>query len=111
MLAQFTVHPMDETHLSKDVAQMMEILEEEGVKYCLSPLGTGVEGSWNEVMSAIHSCHDLMLKRHARVITTITVDDRREPRHHLDEIVSVVEQHLGRKAKQIGKRSCVRDLQ
>jgi uncharacterized protein YqgV (UPF0045/DUF77 family) len=43
MLAGFAVHPMDETHLSKDVAQMMEILEDEGVTYCLSPLGTGVE--------------------------------------------------------------------
>jgi uncharacterized protein (TIGR00106 family) len=111
MLAEFTVHPMDETHLSKDVAQMMEVLEDEGVTYCLSPLGTGVEGSWNEVMSAIHRCHETMLKRHARVITTITVDDRREPRHHLDEIVPVIEHELGRRAKQIGKLSCVRDLQ
>jgi uncharacterized protein YqgV (UPF0045/DUF77 family) len=50
MLAEFTVHPMDETHLSMDVAQMMDILEEEGVEYCLSPLSTGVEGSWNEVI-------------------------------------------------------------
>jgi uncharacterized protein YqgV (UPF0045/DUF77 family) len=50
MLAQFMVHPLNDTHLSNDVAQMMDILEEEGVKYRLSTLSTGVEGSWNEVM-------------------------------------------------------------
>ncbi len=111
MLAQFTVHPLDETHLSKDVAQMIEILDEESVDYSLGPLGTAVEGSWNEVMSAIHRCHEAMLKQHVRVITTITVDDRHEPRHHLHEIVPIVEKHLGHKAKPKVNLQCVRDLQ
>jgi uncharacterized protein (TIGR00106 family) len=90
---------MDETHLSMDVARMMEILEEEGVKYCLGPMGTGLEGSWNQVMPAIRACHESMLKNHSRVITTITIDDRTDPQHHLDDIVPVVERRLGRKAK------------
>jgi uncharacterized protein (TIGR00106 family) len=111
MLAQFTVHPLDETHLSKDVAQMIEILDEESVAYSLGPLGTAVEGNWNEVMSAIRRCHEEMLKRHARVITTVTVDDRREMRHHLHEIVPVVEQQLGRKAKPRKTLQTVRDLE
>jgi uncharacterized protein (TIGR00106 family) len=102
---------MDETHLSKDVAQMMEILENEGVKYCLGPMGTGVEGTWNQVMSAIRDCHELMLKKHSRVITTITIDDRTEPQHHLDEIVPVVERRLGRKAKQTREPVRANDLE
>ena len=111
MLAQFTVHPMDETHLSKDVAQMLEILDKEDVKYCLGPMATAVEGSWDHVMSAIRCCHDAMLKRHARVVTTITIDDRKDRSHHLDEIVPIVEKHLGHTAKQDGRRQRVSDLQ
>lgn len=111
MLAQFTVHPMDETHLSRDVAQMLEILDKEDVKYCLGPMATAVEGSWEHVMSAIRCCHETMLTKHARVITTITVDDRQEPRHHLDEIVAVVEKHLGHKAKPTGQPVRCSDLQ
>jgi uncharacterized protein (TIGR00106 family) len=111
MLAQFTVHPMDETHLSKDVALMLEILDGEDVKYCLGPLATAVEGDWTHVMSAIRSCHDAMRNRHARVITTITIDDRKGQAHHLDEIVPIVERHLGHKAKQNERRRAVSDLQ
>jgi uncharacterized protein (TIGR00106 family) len=111
MLAQFTVYPMDETHLSKDVAQMMEVLDKEDVKYCLSPMATAVEGSWQQVLSAIRKCHVAMRERHARVITTITIDDSREQAHHLDEIVPIVEAQLGHKAKQDGKRLVVSDLQ
>jgi len=111
MLAQFTVHPMDETHLSKDVAQMLEILDKEDVKYCLGPMATAVEGSWEHVMSAIRCCHDAMRERHARVITTITIDDRKGQAHHLDEIVPIVEKHLGHKAEQSEQRQRVSDLQ
>jgi uncharacterized protein (TIGR00106 family) len=111
MLAQFTVHPLDETHLSKDVAQMLEILDKEDVKYCLGPMATAVEGNWEKVMSAIRSCHDAMRGRHARVITTITIDDRKGKAHHLDEIVPIVEKCLGHTAKQDGARKRVSDLQ
>lgn len=111
MLAQFTVHPLDETHLSKDVAQMLEILDKEDVKYCLGPMATAVEGSWEHVMSAIRSCHDAMKGKHARVITTITIDDRKGQAHHLDEIVPIVEKCLGHTAKQDGARKRVSDLQ
>jgi hypothetical protein len=51
-----------------------------------------------------------MLKKHSRVITTITIDDRTEPQHHLDEIVPVVERRLGRKAKQRFEAARANDL-
>jgi uncharacterized protein (TIGR00106 family) len=111
MLAQFAVHPLDETHLSKDVAQMLEILDKEDVKYCLAPMATAVEGKWEHVMSAIRACHDAMRQKHERVITTITIDDRKGQSHHLDEIVPIVEKCLGHKAKQNGIRNPVSDLQ
>jgi uncharacterized protein (TIGR00106 family) len=99
MLAEFTIYPTDERHLSKDVARMIKVLEELGLDYRLGPLGTALEGDWDQIMSAIRRCHESVGSGHGRVITTITIDDRRDQPHHLDEMVRAVEQHLGHKAK------------
>lgn len=107
MLAQFTIYPMDETHMSRDVAQILEILDAAGVDYRLGPMGTAVEGNWEQVMPAIRRCHEAMRAEHPRVITTITIDDRTEQPHHLDDMVSVVEKHLGHAAKQIGQKHLI----
>ena len=77
MLAEFTIYPLNGTHLSGDVARVIAILEAVGVEYRLSPLGT------------IDACKD-------------------EP-HHLDEMISVVEKHLGHAAKQTGRKELVRE--
>jgi len=111
MLVQFTVNPLGETHFSKDVAQMMKILEDADVEFCLGPMATAVEGDWKEVMPAIHRCHEAMLEQHPRVITTITIDDRKEQPHHLNEIVPIVEKYLGHKAGRAERRHLVVELQ
>lgn len=99
MLVEFSVYPTDETHMSKDVAKMVEILEEGGVDYRLGPLGTAVEGDWEEVMAVIRRCHETMTDNHQRVVTTITIDQRKHQPHHLEEMVAVVERHLGHAAQ------------
>jgi uncharacterized protein (TIGR00106 family) len=110
MLVQFSIYPTDETHMSRDVAQMVEVLEGAGVEYRLGPMATAVEGDWDQVVSAIRRCHDVMRQRHPRVITTITIDDRAEQAHHLDEMVSVVEKHLGHAARQVGQKHVLQDF-
>jgi len=106
MLAEFMIHPTDETHMSKTIARVVEILEEAGVEYRLGPMGTALEGDWQQIMTAIHRCHCQTLSEHGRVVTTITIDDRREHPHHLDEMVPAVEEELGRlaeRARVVGK--------
>lgn len=99
MLAEFSIFPLDETHLSGDVAKVVEVLEDAGLEYRLGPMGTSVEGEWDDVMGAVKACHRAVAGNHSRVITTITIDDRREGEHHLDEMIASVEQSLGRPAK------------
>jgi len=110
MLAQFTIYPTDETHMSRDVALIIEILESAGLEYRLGPMATAVEGHWDRVMTAIQHCHEAMREQHPRVITTITIDDRKEQPHHLDEMVSVVEKQLGHAAKEIGEKHIISEL-
>jgi uncharacterized protein (TIGR00106 family) len=94
MLVEFKVCPTDVTHFGKDVARVIAILEEEELAYRLGPMGTAVEGDWDTVMAAIKRCHESLMAQHGRVITTITIDDRKDRPHHLDDMVSSVERRL-----------------
>jgi len=99
MLAEFSIHPMQTEHMSKAVAQVIEILEGTGLNYHLGPMSTAVEGSWEQVLAAIQGCHQAVAKDHSRIITTIVIDDRKDHPHHLGEMISSVEQQLGHKTK------------
>ena len=54
----------------------------------LGPLATAVEGDWEQVLTAIRHCHQAMREQHPRIITTITIDDRNEEPHYLDEMIN-----------------------
>jgi uncharacterized protein (TIGR00106 family) len=75
MLAQFSIWPLDNPHLSKDIAAITEILGQIGVRYKVNAMSTTVEGEWQNVMDAIHACHEVTRNAHMRVHTSIDIDD------------------------------------
>jgi len=51
MLIELSITPLGRgTHLSKDLANILKIIDESDVRYCLTPFGTCLEGGWDEVM-------------------------------------------------------------
>lgn len=44
MLAQFSIYPTDTTHMCRDLAQLLEILDKTGIEYRLRPISTSIEG-------------------------------------------------------------------
>jgi uncharacterized protein (TIGR00106 family) len=101
MLVEFGIHPTDTAHMSGEIARIVEVLENSGIEYRLGPMGTAVEGDWDQVMAAIRKCHKVATENHTRVITTIMIDDQKDQPHHLDEMVLAVERHLGRPTKRV----------
>lgn len=85
--------------MSKDVAKMIETLERTRIHYHLGPMSTAVAENREQVMEAIRRCHQVTALNHDRVITAIKIDDRKNQPHHLAEMISSVEQQLGRRAK------------
>jgi len=75
MLVKFRIYPMTQAHMSRDVAQVLEILETTDLPYELSPLGIRLEGEWDEITDAIGECHRALVRQNGRVITTIVIDD------------------------------------
>jgi uncharacterized protein (TIGR00106 family) len=91
MLVMFTVVPVSEGEsISPLVTKIIEEVDKSGLDYKLTSMGTMVEGDWDKVMALIKKCHAVMRKHANRVITTITIDDRKGARGRLDGKVASV---------------------
>ena len=58
MLAEFSITPVGAGEsVSRYVAKCLKIVEESGLDYKMNPMGTVVEGDFDEVISLISRCH------------------------------------------------------
>lgn len=103
MLAGFTVVPMGKgERVSKLVAEALAIVDASGLDYQLGPMQTVLEGDEELVLATIMKCHHRMRELSARVLTTITIDDREGATGRLKGKVQDVEEHLGKHLERIG---------
>ena len=86
------------TSISKYVAQALSILQHQGaVAYRLTPMGTILEGDLDNVLSTVRRMHESgFVEGVQRVLTTITIDDRRDKTATMESKVSSVESKLRR---------------
>jgi uncharacterized protein (TIGR00106 family) len=101
MMVEFSIIPIGKGEsVSEDVACVLNLVDKSGLDYRLNPMGTVVEGGWDEVMSLIKQCHAETLKGASRIVTKITIDDRpSRPVGRLNQKIESVEKRLGRKLK------------
>ncbi len=100
MVVNFTIVPIGkESSLSSQVAEILKIVSESGISYKLHSMGTILEGEWDEIMKLIKKCHKKILKDSDRVLTTITIDDRKDRTARIAGKVKSVERKLGKKLK------------
>jgi len=99
MLASFSVVPMSMGEgVKKLVAEAVAIVDASGLAYQLGPMHTVVEGEPDEVMAVIMECHRKVLELAPRVLTSITLDERKGATGRLLGKVRDVEEILGKKA-------------
>ena len=98
MLAEFNIYPMDRVNENKEVGRIAEILEQAAVPYHVGPVGILVEGTLAEVLDAVRRCHEAVAQGHERIITHLTLDDRKTAVHSLPERVAAVQSQLARRA-------------
>jgi len=100
MVVNFTVVPIGkDSSLSAKVAEVLKIISDSGISYKLHSMGTILEGEWDEIMRLIKKCHKKILKDSDRVLTTITIDDRKGRTDLIAGKVKSVEEKLGKKLK------------
>ena len=74
MIVEFSVVPIGRGEtLSGLVARVLDIVDQSGLPYQLTAMGTIVEGDWDEIFGLIRRCHETMRGQAGRVSTHITV--------------------------------------
>lgn len=97
MLVEFSIVPIGKgVSLGKDIAKVLRIIDRSGLPYKINPMGTVVEGRWDELMGLIRKCHNAVLKDGERVLTTIKIDDRKRKKGMIEGKVKSVEKRVGR---------------
>jgi uncharacterized protein (TIGR00106 family) len=97
MLASFSIVPIGVgEELSAPIAEIVALIDKSGLDYKLGAMQTTVEGKQEAVMSLIMKCHNRMREVAPRVLTSITIDDRKGSTGRLTGKVADVEKVLQR---------------
>ena len=100
MVVNFSIMPIGKGNsLSKQIAEVLKIVSESGINYKLHAMGTILEGDWNRIFKLIKRCHKKILKDSDRVLTTITIDDRKGRTGRISGKVKSVERKLSKKLR------------
>jgi len=77
VLLEFAMYPTDKGESVSDyVKRNLEIIDDSGLPYRLGPMGTCLEGEYDEVMAVVKACHEAMSATCGRIACTLKFDDR-----------------------------------
>ena len=100
ILLEFSMTPLSKGEsVSKYVARSLDIIDKSGLDYRLNPMGTVIEGEWDEVLDVVKKCFDRMRKDCDRITTTIKVDYRKGKSGRITAKIESVEKKLKKKLK------------
>jgi uncharacterized protein (TIGR00106 family) len=99
VIAEVSVIPVgtEAPSVSAYVARAVRaVMRQKKVKYQLMAMGTLLEGDLGEVLEAVKSMHESVFGKDAqRVVTRISIDDRRDKQLTMDYKVQSVMRRLG----------------
>jgi uncharacterized protein (TIGR00106 family) len=91
------MYPTDKGEsVSAYVARSLDIIDRSGLAYQLTPMGTIIEGEWQQVMDVVTRCFEAMQPDCRRIATQIKVDYRAGQESRLKSKVESVQRMLGR---------------
>lgn len=97
VLLEFSIFPLDKgENLSEHVAKCLDIIDKSGVPYQLTPMGTILDGEWDDVMGVVTDCFKALEADSDRVSTKIKIDYRAGNEVRLKSKIETVENILGR---------------
>lgn len=100
ILLEFSLAPFDKgVSLGPYVSKTLDIIDRSGVPYRLNPMGTVIEGSWEDCLRVVSECFDQMARDCERVSCSIKIDYHRGRDGRLESKIESVEKRLGRSLK------------
>lgn len=100
VLLEFSMSPLGKGEsVSKYVAGSLDIIDKSGVDYRLNPMGTVLEGEWDDVLGVVKQCYERMKEDCPRISCVMKVDYREGHSGRLTGKVAAVEKQLNRSLK------------
>ncbi len=95
VLIDFSVFPVDKGEsVSPYVTRAVKIIRESGLPYRIGPMGTTIEGEWEETVALVGRCLEELRKDCDRVYMTLKVDYRKGPGGRIETKVKSFGQSL-----------------
>ena len=99
-LLLFSMTPLDKGEsVSSYVSRSLDIIDKSGLEYQISPMGTVVEGSWEEVIKVMTDCFEKMSSDCSRITVSAKFDFRKGKTGRIAGKIKSVENKLGRDLK------------
>lgn len=97
ILLEFSMSPLTKGEsVSEYVSRSLAIIDQSGLPYRLNPMGTVIEGPWDEVMGVVKACLDRMRQDCDRISTIVKIDYRKGKTGRLASKIESVQQKLGK---------------
>ncbi len=91
-LMEFSIIPLDKgASLSRYVAKILTVVDESGLEYRLNPMGTVVEGEWDDLLSLLARCFRTLEKESDRISLQAKFDYRKGVSGALESKIRSVE--------------------
>ncbi|MFN3306787.1 MAG: MTH1187 family thiamine-binding protein [Candidatus Kapaibacteriota bacterium] len=100
VLVEFAMFPTDKGEsVSRYVSQVIDHIDKSGLNYKLTPMGTILEGTWEEVFKVIGECFKILENQSNRIYSVIKVDYRKGRESRMQSKVAKVQEILQREVK------------
>jgi uncharacterized protein (TIGR00106 family) len=100
VMLEFSLIPLDKgPSIGAQVARSLEIIDGSELDYRLGPMGTTIEGTWDEVFGVVKRCFERAAEDCDRMNLSIRVDYRKGATGRLGRQAESVEKRVGRKLR------------
>jgi uncharacterized protein (TIGR00106 family) len=95
VIVDFSIFPVDKgLSVSPYVARAVNIIKQSGLSYKMGPMGTCIEGEWEEVMGVVDRCFKDLKPDCSRIYMTIKADYREGTKDRMEGKVRSVKNKL-----------------
>ena len=95
-LMEFSMFPLDKgISLSPYVASILTIVEKSGLEYRLNPMGTVVEGEWEDLLNLLTRCLRELEKDSERISLQVKFDHRKGVSGAINRKITSVQNKAG----------------
>jgi uncharacterized protein (TIGR00106 family) len=99
-LMEFSIIPLDKgAGLSEYVARALTIIDDSGLDYRINPMGTVVEGEWDQLLNLLTKCFRALEKDSERINIQVKFDYRKGVSGAINSKIRSVQEKAGRRLK------------